>query len=153
MIVKPEAKGESALVLPTAAFLISLSLALPFVGGLGEAAGLVSALTDGGVLFGVILGAILCGLTGLDLLGESSRRMFLPALLCVFLSGLPIMVIRVGEVRHRVTPAGPVDFWLALEAVISSPVLACSASLSYERDLSVCGITSSRASHSSWYWK
>jgi len=75
MDVKPESKRESAPVLPTAAALISLSLALPFVGGLTEAARSGSELTDGGVLFGVILGAILFGLTGLVLLGKSSLRM------------------------------------------------------------------------------
>ena len=126
MDVKPEPKRESAPVLPTAAALISLSLALPIVGGLAEAARSGSELTDGGVLFGVILGAILFGLAGLVLLGKSSFRMksFLPGLLCMVLAGLPMIAIRVGELKHWVTPAGPPDFWLALEAVISSPVLA-----------------------------
>jgi hypothetical protein len=40
------------------------------------------------------------------------------------LAGLPIVAIRLAEMKHRVIPTGPADFWLALEGVISAPILA-----------------------------
>jgi hypothetical protein len=119
-------KGENPTALPAACFLISLSFALPLIGGLGEAARLVSPRTDVVFLFGIILGAIACGVTGLVLIGKSSLRVksFLPGLLFVLAAGLPIIAIRLAEVRLWVAAAGPADFWLALEAVIRAPVLA-----------------------------
>src|SRR5271166_6478606 len=93
MSTKPESDGASTPVLAMASLLIALSVALPLVGGLGEAAHMVSPLTDGALLFG-------------------------------FLSPLPIIAVRLGEVRHSLTHAGSADFWLALEAVISAPVFA-----------------------------
>jgi hypothetical protein len=122
----PVSKGESPPPLATACFLLFFSFALPLMGGLGEVTHLVSPLSDGGVLFGVILGAIACGVIGLLLVGKSSLLVnsFLPGLLCVLLAGLPIVAIRLAEVKHWVIPAGPVDFWLGLEAVISAPILA-----------------------------
>jgi hypothetical protein len=124
--MRPGSNGESPALLATASFLLFLSLALPFIGGLGEATHLGSPLTDGGVLFGIILGAIACGVIGLSLIGKSPRRVksLLPGLLCVLLAGLPIVAIRLAEVKHWVVPAGPADFWLALEAVIGAPILA-----------------------------
>jgi hypothetical protein len=127
MSTKPESDGATTPVLAMASLLIVLSVALPLVGGLGEAAHIVSPLTDGAWLFGIILGAIACGVTGLALIGSrSSLRMksFWPGLLCVFLSSLPIIAVRLGEVKRWFTPAGSADFWLALEAVISAPVFA-----------------------------
>jgi hypothetical protein len=124
--MRPESNSESAAPLATASFLLFLSFALPFIGGLGEATHPGSQLTDGRLLFGIILGAIACGVIGLSLVGKSSRRVksFLPGLLCVLLAGLPIVAIRLAEVKHWLVPAGPADFWLALEAVISAPILA-----------------------------
>lgn len=60
------------------------------------------------------------------LIGKSSLRVksVLPGLLFVLAASLPIIAIRLAEVRRWVAPAGPADFWLALEAVISAPVLA-----------------------------
>jgi hypothetical protein len=122
----PESNSESPAPVAAARLLLLLSFALPFIGGLAEAAHLVSPLSDGGVLFGVIFGAVACGVIGLSLVGRSSLRVnsFLPGLLCVLLAGLPIVAIRLAEVKHWVVPAGPADFWLALEAVISAPILA-----------------------------
>jgi hypothetical protein len=122
--MRPESNGESPALLTTASFLLFLSFVFPFIGGLGEATHLVSPLTDGGVLFGIILGAIACGVVGLSLVGKSSLRVksFLPGLLCVLLAGLLIVAIRLAEMKHWIVPAGPADFWLALEAVISAPI-------------------------------
>src|SRR5215470_2657050 len=102
--MRPRSNGESPALLTTAAFLLFLSFALPFIGGLGEATHLVSPLTDGGALFGIILGAIACGVIGLSLIGKSSRRVksFLPGVLCILLAGLPIVAIRVAEVKYWV---------------------------------------------------
>ena len=55
------AKGENPTALPAAGFLISLDLALPLTGGLGEAAHLVSP--NNGVA---------CGVTGLVRIGKGS---------------------------------------------------------------------------------
>ena len=120
------AKGENPTALPAACFLISLSFRLPLIGELGEAAHPVSPRTDGVFLFGIILGAIAGGATGLVLIGKSSLRLksVLPGLLFVLAASLPIISIRLADIRRWVAPAGPADFWPALEAVISAPVLA-----------------------------
>ena len=143
------AKGENPTALLAACFLLSLSFALPLVGGLGEAAHLVSPRTDGVFLFGIILGAIACGVTGLVLIGKSSLRpkSFSPGLLFVLAASLPIITIRLAEVRRWVAPAGPADFWLALEAVISAAVWLYSASRSYAGGLEARRITCSRLLH------
>jgi hypothetical protein len=124
--MRPESNGESPALLTTASFLLFLSFVFPFIGGLGEATHLVSPFTDGAVLFGSILGAIACGVIGLSLVGKSSLRVksFSPGLLCILVAGLPIIAIRLAEAKKWVIPAGPADFWLALEAVISAPILA-----------------------------
>src|SRR5215831_10285031 len=109
--MRPESNGDNPAPLATASFLLFLSLALPFIGGLGEATHSVSRLTDGGVLFGIIIGSIASGVIGLSLIGKSSLRLksFLPGLLCVLLAGFPISAIRLAEVKHWVIPAGPAD--------------------------------------------
>src|SRR5215471_7668142 len=127
------AKGENPTALPAACFLISQSFALPLIGEPSEAAHPVSPRTDGVFLFGIILGAIAWGVTDLVLIGKSSLqpKSFLPGLLFVFAANLPIIAIRLAELRRWVAPAGPADFWLALEAVISAAVWLYSASRSY----------------------
>ena len=86
------AKGEQPTALPAACLLLSLSSALPLIGGLGEAAHLVSPGTDGVFLFGIILGAIACRVTGLVLISKSSPglKSFLPGWLFVFAASSPI---------------------------------------------------------------
>jgi len=73
--MRPESNSDNPAPLATASFLLFLSFALPFIGWLGEAAHLVSPLTDGGMLFAIILGAIACGVIGLSLVGKSSLRL------------------------------------------------------------------------------
>ena len=85
------AKGEQPTALPAACFLLSLSSALPLIGGLAEAAHLVSPGTDGVFLFGIIP-AIACGVTGWVLISKSSPglKSFLPGWLFVFAASSPI---------------------------------------------------------------
>ena len=92
-----------------------------------------------------------CNRCGSD--GKRSLRpkSFLPGLLFVFAANLPIIAIRLAELRRWVAPAGPADFWLALEAVITAAVWLYSASRSYAGGLEARRITCSRLLHSSWY--
>ena len=62
----------------------------------------------------------------------------------VLAASLPIIAIRLADVRRWVAPAGPADFWLRLEAVISTPVLALLGFTLVPERLEARGITRSR---------
>ena len=65
-----------------------------------------------------------CNRFGSDSKSSLRVKSVLPGLLFVLAANLPIIAVRLEEVRRWVAPAGPADFWLALETVISAPVLA-----------------------------
>jgi hypothetical protein len=103
--LRPECYRESPVLMATASFLLFLSFVLPFIGGLAEAAHLAPPVTDGGVLFGIILGAIARGVIGLSLVGKSSLRVksFLSGLLCV----LGRVADRCHKARRNEAPGYP----------------------------------------------
>ena len=112
--------------LPGVAYFLG-SLSLLLFGWIAEANHWASA-TDAPLVFGLITGAVVCDVLGLRLIhkGPPVRlNTYIPGLAWVLGSGLLLLLQRLAEIKHWVSPASLSDFWFSLGVVVSAP--ACAA--------------------------